>query len=110
MTEDAKDALMSALEALKKICGSIVDGSIIMRELALIKENKKAFQKLCAEANIENFDLQRWLVQLDSVVQYIGMVQEFYYLLDSSVQGEYCIINYTIAIYLCAYLHKLFIH
>ena len=88
MSEDAKDACISALKALNKICGSIVDGSIIMSELVLIKDNKKAFQKLCAEANIKNFDLEKWLVQLDSVVQYIGMVQEFYNLLDSSVQGE----------------------
>ena len=97
MSEDARDACMSALKALSKICGSIVDGSIIMSELELIKENKKAFQKLCAEADIKTFDLERWLDQLDSVVKHIGMIQEFYNLLDSSVQGE--LYHYTITVY-----------
>lgn len=108
MSEVARDACNAALKALSSICGSIVDGSIVMSELELIKENKKAFKKLCAEANIKSFELESWLGQLDSVVQHIGIIQEFCNLLDSSVKGELFVIQLQF-IYACIHIYTLII-
>lgn len=87
MTEEAKKICKLAHNVLRVTCDQVVAGSITLNDLKFIGKEKRRIQRLCTEAAIGEFNLEKWLSKLDAIVEYIGKVQEYHNLLTSEVQG-----------------------
>ena len=97
MTDDVKKICESAYDVLQDTCFLIIHGRIIMNDLKVINDGNRKFLHLCTEAAIKEFNLEKWLGQLDAVVKYLERVQEFHNMIDSRVQGK---LNIYIYIYI----------
>ena len=89
MTDNVKRICESARNVLQDTCNQIVNGRIIMNDLRVIQKKKRQFLRLCTEAAIKDFNLEKWLGHFDATVKHIEKVQEFHnMLIDSRVQGK----------------------
>ena len=87
MTDGAKEACRTALNTLQVHCDQVVAGILTLKEMRIIKENRKEVDQLCTAACIEDFNLRTWLDRLDDVERCIERVQQFHNLLCPEVQG-----------------------
>ena len=58
-----------------------------MHGMRILKENERRVDQLCTAACIKDFNLQKWLGNLEDVEKYVVRVKKFHNLLDTAVQG-----------------------
>ena len=81
MSQSAKKACKWADHVLYNTCGHVKVGAITYGNLQKLFEESgsKKLDKLCTAARLDDFDLHKWLNNLNTVVRYVLIVRLLFY-------------------------------